>query len=548
MSRPIGPLVDAGATEATAASRRTPTSPDDAPEGRRPWHGIVLGTLAVALGWSALCNLAVNVLQAGGDLSVAVPSPLTRSLPLFAVSTFVVLLVLVLLVALTARVWVPCGLLLGAAVLLGAVDHTKLVLRDEPLYPSDLTFVSQLGFVSDMVTPGAVLAIVVVTLAAVLAGVLPGRLLSHRFPPLEDRHRRYDVVATRAATVLVCALVLGYLHGFNDPSNRARALFEGAGARWAPWSQSGTYLVNGFVAGTLFNLDPVLMHRPDGYGRRTMQRLADRYAAEAAAFNAGRDPAALDDTNVVVVLSESFSDPARVAGVRLSRDPIPFTRSVMGSTASGSMLTQHLGGGTANVEFEALTGMSVSELTVQASAPYQVLVPRSREFPSAARYLTATGHRAIGVHPFSATTYGRDKVYPRLGFADLVDQDHMRHRGRAGHGAYISDDAAFREVTDRIATSRRPLFVNLVTMQNHRPYGGQFGARTRVGGVSGDTLTQAQDYVGGLERSDAALRRFLSRLTASGEPTAVVFYGDHLPGFWPGDLRKRTGERAFHET
>ena len=95
-------------------------------------------------------------------------------------------------------------------------------------------------------------------------------------------------------------------------------------------------------------------------------------------------------------------------------------------TPSGSMRSPLIGGGTANIEFEALTGQSTSQFNPQMTTPYQMLVPKERTYPSAVGYFEAKGDRTVAIHPFRPQMYRRDEVYPILGFDRTVFQSAMQ--------------------------------------------------------------------------------------------------------------------------
>src|SRR5512139_3606793 len=290
------------------------------------------------------------------------------------------------------------------------------------------------------------------------------------------------------------------------------------------------------------------MSAPAGYSAAEMDRIAARYAVAADRINRTRDPDGLDDVNVVVVLSESFSDPLALHGVGLPGDPIPFTRRLMGSTMSGKTLSQHIGGGTANMEFEALTGMSMSLFPPQIGVPYQMLVPDYETFPSAVQWFEQHGHRSMAIHPFTTEMYRRREVYRSFGFDEFVYDETMRHRERIGHDAYISDAAAFDELQQRLLEEPEPLFVNLVTMQNHAPYTDKYDDPVRVTDPDGEPIDEVDQYVRGLTHSDKALEDLINGLDGLDEKTVLVFYGDHLPGIYPGSVFAANDERALLET
>ncbi|NUS50802.1 MAG: LTA synthase family protein [Nocardioidaceae bacterium] len=541
------PVLDEPRDESAAVEE----TPDPSDATRRSRYRTPRAALLFTVGWAAFCNLVLELLQHGGDAPRLVSDFLVGTPVLFLLGTLVVWAVLLAVVATLGRLWVPAALLLVGVIALGLADNIKLQIRAEPVYPSDVAFVGTPGFLAEMVQPGRLVLLLGLLAVVAVFVLLVGRVATRRFPRLRrrDETRAWRrLLWVRLAVVVACCGFLTYASHFNTPGNLVRAAYDAGGSRWTPWFQAGNYLKNGFVGGTLFNLKTPAMAKPAGYSEATMHEVAARYVAEAAQRNAGRDPHALDDVNIVVVLSESFSDPTRLAGVRPAEDPIPFTRRLMGQTSSGNLLAHQVGGGTANVEFETLTGMSLSQFAPQLTTPYQMLVPQYQSFPSAVGYFRAHGHRAVAVHPYLTQMYRRKDTYPVLGFQQFVDQNGMHDRSRLAHGQYISDSAAFGEVERQISTSDDPLFVNLVTMQNHGPYPGQYDDPIGMSGLSGDAADQASDYLRGLRHSDLALQGFLSRLETSGEKTVVVFYGDHQPGFWPRDVRATNGDRRMKET
>ena len=96
--------------------------------------------------------------------------------------------------------------------------------------------------------------------------------------------------------------------GFNSAGNPVKQAYERAGAGWVAWSQNENYRLNGFLGGFLFNMPSAPMPMPQGYTREVVLEVAGRYADEARAINEHRDPHALADTNIVIILGESFID------------------------------------------------------------------------------------------------------------------------------------------------------------------------------------------------------------------------------------------------
>jgi phosphoglycerol transferase MdoB-like AlkP superfamily enzyme len=222
----------------------------------------------------------------------------------------------------------------------------------------------------------------------------------------------------------------------------------------------------------------------------------------------------------------------------------------MAQTVSGRMLSAAFGGGTANVEFELLTGQSMSQFTPQVQTPYEQVVPKNPGYPSAVQMLVDQGHTAIALHPFSFRMYRRPQVFEDLGFSKLIDKDAMTTQERVGGGRFISDKAAFAEVQHQIDTHSGPVLMHVITMQNHMPYGKQYSdPLPPTGGLNPSATRLAGQYARGLAITDDAFNDWLDSLKGQPERTAVVFYGDHLPAqVYPSGIERREGRRVSHET
>lgn len=496
---------------------------------------MVLAATVFTIVLALACNLLLDRVQASAEGYRELDRVFGPGSTVFWISSAVIWLVLLGLVALTGRVLVSGAVLVAATLALAFANYEKLTLRQEPLYPSDVAFVAQPDFLSDMVglRPLVLLTVGIVVLVGLVA--LLSRLVRRFLPPIrrsaEPRLWRAWVV-TRVATVVAIGVVLIHALHFNADGNKLREAYVEAGAEWVEWSQRANYLRHGFMAGVLYNTPTPAMDKPDGYGEAAMAEIAERWTEVAQDTNEGRS-AVLDDVNVVVVLSESFSDPTLLDDVRVARDPIPFTRRLMERTPSGEMLTQFIGGGTANMEFEALTGFSLSQFNPQMNTPYQQLVPNFSTFPSAVEHFEARGHVPVALHPYRAIMYKRDRVYPVLGFDEFVDETTMQSLKTLERSQFASDESSYAEVQHHIEEQEAPVFVNLVTMQNHYPMAGKYDDPIPVGRSVGVVRPQLAAFARGLRYSDRALRDFLADLEGSSEKTAVVFYGDHAPPFWP---------------
>ena len=458
----------------------------------------------------------------------------------FYLDTVLVWLLLLFLWSVIGRLWWSIGLLSAVVIPVAAANRIKIDLREEPIYPSDIDFLSEPGFLSAFISPTKAALLVLALLVLVAACVWVGHRLGRRYPrpSLRRLPRRQAVrlAVLRVGVLLVTATLLFQTTKFNEPGNLWRKAYEVRGEHWRYWNQKTNYRSNGFGGGFLYNMPISAMAKPPGYTQAAMEQVADRYAEAAERINRTRT-GSLDDVNVVLVLSESFTDPTQLDAFDLERDPIPHTRATMGETMSGTMLAQLYGGGTANMEFETLTGQSIALFRPQMVSPYQMLVSDYPSYPSAVGWFRSQGHKAIAIHPYMVGLYKREQVYKTLGFEEFIHDTSMQSTEMIDDNPYIDDHAAFDEVIHQIDDNDDPLMINLVTMQNHIPVDGNYDDPVEVDGIGGDQGDRIGQYARGLEHTDAALKQFLDDLEASDEKSVVLFFGDHLPGIYDSEVK-----------
>ncbi len=443
-------------------------------------------------------------------------------------------------------------LALGFAVMTAAYANSqKITLRGEPLYPADIGFLRDTAFLLDNLNISLGLAALFTMAAgAVIATIWWAirRMIDPRTgwreSPLSRRHIGLRIIAALACSTAV--LLTSAIHAPNSLVNR---LYANAGADWVQWSQYENYASNGFVAGFLYNLPGPVMEPFPGYSRALVEEALDRWESKAQTLNQDRNPDVLDTLNVVVILGESFADPTRWSGLEFAEDPMPFTRDLMTRTIAGTMLSPAYGGGTANVEWEVLTGFPVREFAPQMRTPFQQVVQHRATYPSHLTRLTeGAGLETLGLHPWMSNFYQRASVYPALGIEkSLFINDFAADKIEAN--PYVPDRVVFDTAIREIATSDAPLAINLVTMQNHNPYSGWYSNPIATSGLSDeDKLTELGHFARGISHADTALEAFLTELSRLDEPSLVIYYGDHLPGIVPDETLGRMAPQARFET
>ena len=455
----------------------------------------------------------------------------------------------------TAKFFLACGVLLlvygvfaslAGSVLIGGVfysvvigilgyaNHTKMVYRQEPIYPDDLKMVTQFDLLRTMIGNGAFFLAILFALAAI--GAIGWSIYRSR-----KLNRRLQVM--RGAVLVVCSLGLVYVSHFNDSNNLLRKAYNQT-ALWIPYSQKMNYYNTGFIGGFLYNLRVDAMTKPEGYSKEAIQAIADTYNAQAAEKNQDRESEA---PNIVYVMSESFSDPSHLNGLSITGDPLKDYYHVADQTISGKMLSQNYGGGTANIEFEALTGFAMGLLNPQMTTPYTMLVPKLTQLPSLVSFLEQSGYTATAIHPYDTSMYKRKDVYGVMGFEQFIDQETMTYTDKIENNPYISDEAAYKEVLALLENDQQPQFVHLVTMQTHMPYAGKYDTLNYQASGPGN-MASLENYLQDISYSSTALKNFVAELEQLDRRTLVVFWGDHLPGIYADEIKEQNETAALHET
>ena len=128
----------------------------------------------------------------------------------------------------------------------------------------------------------------------------------------------------------------------------------------------------GFVYGFSTSVVGRGMDKPDDYSKETIdaiETLVDS-SKEETTVSAGKEP------NIICILLESFIDPYDVNFLQMSEDPIPTFHSLEQNFTTGYLTVPVVGAGTANTEFEVLTGMSMQYFGT-GEYPYKTILKQS---------------------------------------------------------------------------------------------------------------------------------------------------------------------------
>lgn len=297
------------------------------------------------------------------------------------------------------------------------------------------------------------------------------------------------------------------------------------------YNQQQNYTSNGQSLAFMLNLQNSKMAEPAGYGEAAIKTLANAITAKSPSISA---VAALGNVikpkqpNVIFVMNEAFWDPTLMTDVAFSEDPLPTIHQLQKETTSGYLLSPQIGGGTSNVEFEVLTGQSMSFLP-NGSIPYQQYIHKS--LPSLASYYADQGYKSIALHSYVSYFYNRENVYNYFGFESFKSAENFQNPEYKG--GFISDDEFSRNIIEQVDQTDKPMFIYGISMQNHGPYDDVARYKDKKIKVKGNFNASAQtiieNYTQGAHDADHSLKLLIDHFKQSDEPTVIIFYGDHLP-------------------
>lgn len=428
---------------------------------------------------------------------------------------------------------------------LSLANRVKIEVRDEPVFPRDFSLLREVGSAIqsyDIRYPVKAIAVVVLTTALLIGlGVLfPSRPVS--FAALKAKLTKRDAVAVFPGRcwperILGAVLSFGVLTALIFTvyaSNTLYNSFRVSNAYYVP----SVFNELGFPYCFCHQFTTYPVDKPEGFSK-----------SEAAGWETGGQTGLGKDISVILVMNEAFSDLTDQPMFNWTEetDPLPNLHALQKDphTLSDHIVVPGFAGGTANTEFDVLTGMQTNALSVTATSAMRVV---NRNLDSLFRVFGADGYRTSFYHPGDAWFYNRENVYRWLGAEHEVfakDMKDLEYKGR-----WVTDDymaGLIEEEFETAVSEGRPLFNYTTTIQNHMSYtadkygeGHTFAPVSTTADISPETRSMLEVYTEGVRDADAMLGRLTAYFAERDEPVVLVFYGDHLP--YLGDNQKGYAE------
>ena len=296
------------------------------------------------------------------------------------------------------------------------------------------------------------------------------------------------------------------------------------------WNLSTEYKHNGFILGFFTSFKRSLIFAPENYNEQNVRKYADELGYGHSNIQ-NLDINGNELPNIIVIMNESYWDSDNLTGISLNKDPLESVRELWIKSGNASLLVLESGGGTANTEYEFLTGKSAI-FYPEGSVIYQQYITKKQW--SLAWYFRDLGYATTAIHPYYDWFWKRNTVYPLLGFENVYFDEDMAYIDRTGQ--YISDRAVTMDIIHKYEKfsdgGNRPIFTFAVTMQNHGAYyDSRYPDReirlTAPRGEESDAVIEV--FCEGLRYASEALAELIEYFENIGRPTYIIMFGDHEP-------------------
>lgn len=281
-----------------------------------------------------------------------------------------------------------------------------------------------------------------------------------------------------------------------------------------------SYSENGYALSFINNINKLIVKKPAEYSKEKIDSILNMNNELKEEFK---------KPNIIMVMSEAFYDITEIHELEFKSDPLKNFHKYQKEFIGGNMITSVAIGGTAQTEYEVITGNSVN-FTGEENIGYMNYV---NEFtPSIPKIMKSEGYNTLAIHPYDRKFYSREKAYELLGIDKYISIEMFRNPETKRE--YITDKEVVKKLINEYEQSDdKPLLAHIVTMQNHAPYNNEnIIDNTHIKDnkdLSKENKQIINTYIDGLKDSDEALKYLVDYFSKIEEPTIILYYGDHIP-------------------
>lgn len=434
-------------------------------------------------------------------------------------NSFFILLTLSITFLFKRRIFV--GLFISLIwIILGISNGVILKFRGSPLTGTDFSLIkSGLSIIDNYFSTNQI--IILILSIILLIGLL---VLIFIYAPKSKIHNKVQYI-------LDIVLVLSMLFAFTPFRNYMNA---SGNVSTVFWNINDAYTDYGFPYCLYLTTFTNGIEKPDNYGQATIDYIVadvdSSIETNTLLASSEHESLLVNNPNVLVVQLESFFDLTLVENLTFSQDPIPNFRHLMENYSSGFLGVSCIGGGTANTEFEVLTGMNIDFFS-PSEFPYNTIL-HSKTAESIAYTLKEKDYSTAVFHNYSGLFYNRNVVFSHLGFDSFTPLEFMNNVETTPIG-WPKDKILTNQITELMQSTDTRDFIFTVSVQGHGGYPTSNIIENPdiiIEGLSTEEQTaQYEYYAQQLFEMDQFVADLINAVNQLDEPTIIAFYGDHLP-------------------
>lgn len=406
---------------------------------------------------------------------------------------------------------------------LGIINGCVLAARVTPFNFADIKLVGDLfAMKSNYFTVGQAILVIIGVAAFIVFDIL----LFVKGPSYKGNiHRIFAAVS-----VASCFIWLPFVTQAAVNSNVIKDYFENI---------ADGYQDYGFVYGFSTSVVDRGMSKPSDYSEAKIDELNEYDTNNTKSTLLTRKP------NVILILLESFVDPSEVNYLNCSIDPVPTFHKYEKEFSTGYLQVPVVGAGTANTEFEVLTGMSMRYFGT-GEYPYKTVL-KTTGCESVATAFHNNGYGTHVVHNNTAKFYSRNNAFAKMGFDSFTSKEFMDIKEYTPLETWPTDNVLIEEVKKAMDATEESDFVYTITVQGHGAYPEEKVIENPEVSVSGAASEAANNqweyYVNEIHEVDKFIANLTKMLDERGEDTMVVMFGDHLPSLNLTDEDMKSGSQ-----
>ncbi len=411
-------------------------------------------------------------------------------------------------------------------IILGIINGVVLTNRVTPFNFSDLTCIPDLMTMTNTsyITPTLVITVLIAGSLFIFACVV----FYIKGPVFKGKMYK---AATTSIILAICFVALPFVTSAAQNSNVVETYFANIAQGYQDY---------GFVYSFSTGVIDRGMDKPEGYNKETIESIMN-----AVADSKGETTTTAENgPNIITVLMESFVDPDEFNFMTYSKDPAPYYHYLKENFTSGYITMPVIGAGTANAEFEVLTGMKLQYFGT-GEYPYKTIL-KETDCEGIAADLKALGYGTHAVHNNGGNFYSRVNAFSMMGFDSFTSKELMDITEFTPNG-WAEDDILVQEtIKTLLSTPNQPDFTYTITVGTHGTYPTEpilEEPYCEIYGIPSEEITnQWTYYMHQLHKTDLFIQNLITELEKLEEDTIVIFWGDHLPTMGLTDEDMKSGD------